>query len=84
MAKKSTLAIGIIIIIILLIGGYFLFIGESVTVYIDGENVTSQATISPFAGVNSDELNKEICTYTFEISYFKWWTNRYCRKNQKH
>ena len=63
MAKKSTLAIGIIIIIILLIGGYFLFIGESVTVYIDGENVTSQATISPFAGVNSDELNKEICTY---------------------
>ena len=66
MAKKSTLAIGIIIIIILLIGGYFLFIGESVTVYIDGENVTSQATISPFAGVNSDELNKEICTYTFE------------------
>ena len=52
MAKKSTLAIGIIIIIILLIGGYFLFIGESVTVYIDGENVTSQATISVLIPMN--------------------------------
>ena len=65
MANKGTLAIGIIVVILLLIGGYFLFVGESVNVYMDGENVTSQAIISPFAGVNTDELNKEICTYTF-------------------
>lgn len=65
MAKKGVLAIGIILIILLFIGGYFLFVGESVTVYMDGENVTSQSTISPFAGVNTDELNKEICEYTF-------------------
>ena len=66
MAKKGALAIGIIVIILLLFGGYFLFVGESVNIYMDGENVTSQATISPFAGVNTDELNKEICTYTFD------------------
>ena len=65
MASKGTLAIGIALIILLIMGGYFLFAGESITVYIDGENVTSQARISPFAGVNTDELNKEICEYTF-------------------
>ncbi|MBR0059195.1 MAG: S24 family peptidase [Methanobrevibacter sp.] len=65
MANKGVLAIGIALIILLLLGGYFLFVGESINVYMDGENVTSQTTISPFAGVNTDELNKEICTYTF-------------------
>ena len=65
MASKGTLAIGIIAVILILIGGYFLFVGESVNVYMDGENVTSQATISPFAGVDTNELNKEICAYTF-------------------
>ena len=66
MAKKGVLAIGIIVIILLLFGGYFLFVGESVNVYMDGENVTSRSTISPFAGVDTTELNKEICQYTFD------------------
>ena len=66
MIKKSTLIIGFIVIILLVIGGYFIFIGESVTVYMDGENVTSQSTISPFAGVDTNELNEEICDYTLE------------------
>ena len=66
MASKGTLAIGIIVVIILICGGYFLFIGESVNVYIDGENVTSQTIVSPFAGVDTNKLNKEICEYTFQ------------------
>ena len=66
MANKGTLAIGIIVLIILIFGGYFLFIGDSVNVYIDGENVTSQTIVSPFAGVDTNRLNKEICDYTFQ------------------
>ena len=64
MANKGTLAIGIIIIIIFVVAGYFLFVGDSITVYIDGENVTSQTIISPLAGVDTNQLNKEICDYT--------------------
>ena len=66
MANKGTLAIGIIVLIFLIFGGYFLFIGDSVNVYIDGENVTSQTIVSPFAGVDTNRLNKEICDYTFQ------------------
>ena len=65
MAKKGILAL-IIVAVVLLIGGYFLFIGDSVNVYMDGENVTSQAIVSPLSGVDTKELNKEICDYTFE------------------
>lgn len=66
MANKGTLAIGIIVIILLIFGGYFIFVGESVNVYMDGENVTSQAIVSPFAGVDTNKLNEEICNYTFQ------------------
>ena len=66
MANKGTLAIGIIIIILFVGAGYFLFVGDSVTVNIDGENVSSQTIISPFAGVDTNQLNKEICNYTMQ------------------
>ncbi|WP_296888664.1 S24/S26 family peptidase [uncultured Methanobrevibacter sp.] len=66
MASKGTLVIGAIVIILLVFAGYFIFIGESVDVYIDGENVTSRATVSPFSGVDTTALNKEICNYTFQ------------------
>ena len=66
MSNKGTYAIGIIIIVLILFAGYFVFVGESVTVYMDGENVTSQSIISPFSGVNTNELNKEISDYTFQ------------------
>lgn len=66
MASKGALAIGAVVIILLIIGGYFLFIGESVNVYMDGENITAQTTISPLAGVDSGKLSEEICDYTFE------------------
>lgn len=66
MASKGTLVIGTIVIILLVFAGYFIFIGESIDVYIDGENVTSRATVSPFSGVDTTALNKEICNYTFQ------------------
>ena len=66
MVKKSTLIIGAIILVLLIFGGYFLFAGESVNVYMDGENITSQMSISPFAGVDTNKLNEEICNYTSE------------------
>lgn len=66
MGNKGTYAIGIIIVVLILFTGYFVFVGESVNVYMDGENVTSQAIISPFSGVNTNELNKEISDYTFQ------------------
>lgn len=66
MGNKGTYAIGIIIVVLILFAGYFVFVGESVNVYMDGENVTSQAIISPFSGVNTNELNKEISDYTFQ------------------
>ena len=66
MVKKNTLIIGLIVLILLIFGGYILIAGESVNVYIDGENVTSQISISPFAGVDTNKLNEEICNYTFE------------------
>lgn len=66
MAKKGVLAIGIVLVILVLFSGYFLFVGESVTVYMDGENVSSQTIVSPFSGVDTNDLNKEICEYTFK------------------
>ncbi|SDA41051.1 S24/S26 family peptidase [Methanobrevibacter millerae] len=66
MANKGVLAIGAVVIILLLVGGYFLFIGESVNVYMDGENITAQTTISPFSGVDTGKLNDEICELTFQ------------------
>ena len=66
MAKKSHLALIIAAIILLSIGGYFLFFGETVTVYTDGENVSVSSTISPFSGVDTNKLNDEICRYTYE------------------
>ncbi len=69
MASKGTLAVGIIILILFVAGGYFLFAGDSVTVNIDGENVTSQTIISPFAGVDTNQLNQEICNYTMQTMH---------------
>ena len=66
MAKKGFLALVIAAIILLSIGGYFLFFGQTVTVYTDGENVTVSSTISPFSGVDTDKMNEEICQYTYE------------------
>lgn len=66
MASKGTYAIGIVLVVLVLFAGYFIFVGESVNVYMDGENVTSQTIVSPFAGVDTNELNKEICDYTFQ------------------
>ena len=66
MAKKGFLALIIAAIILLSIGGYFLFFGESVTVYTDGENVTVTSVVSPFSGVDTNKLNEEICQYTYD------------------
>lgn len=66
MAKKGFLALIIAAIILLSVGGYFLFFGESVTVYTDGENVTVTSVISPFSGVDTNKLNEEICQYTYD------------------
>lgn len=66
MASKGTLIIGAIVIILLIFAGYFIFLGESVDVYMDGENVTSKVIVSPFAGVDTTALNQEICNYTFQ------------------
>ena len=66
MAKKGFLALIIAAIILLSIGGYFLFFGESVTVYTDGENVTVTSVVSPFSGVDTDKMNEEICQYTYD------------------
>ncbi|MCR5027593.1 MAG: S24/S26 family peptidase [Methanobrevibacter sp.] len=65
MAKKGFLALIIIAIIVLTIGGYFLFIGNSVNVYIDGENVTTSSIISPLSGVDTNKMNNEISEYVF-------------------
>ena len=65
MAKKGFLALIIIALILLTIGGYFLFIGDSVNVYIDGENVTTSSTISPLSGVDVNKMNNEISEYVF-------------------
>ena len=66
MAKKGFLALIIAAIILLSVGGYFLFFGESVTVYTDGENVTVTSVVSPFSGVDTDKMNEEICQYTYD------------------
>ena len=58
MAKKYILAF-IIIIVILAI--FLTHESNSINVYIDGENVTTSTQ-----GVNSDELNEEICDYTLQ------------------
>ena len=58
MAKKYILAL-IIIIVILAI--FLTHESNSINVYIDGENVTTSTQ-----GVNSDELNEEICDYTLQ------------------
>lgn len=65
MAKKGILAL-VIIIILLVLSGYFIFVGESVSVYIDGENVTASSTVSPLSGVDTNRMNEEICEYTFD------------------
>lgn len=62
MAKKIILAL-LIIIFIILIGIHFA--GNSVDIYIDGENITVETTT--FADIDKHGLNKAICNYTFEV-----------------
>ncbi len=56
----------IIAIVFIAIVGYFIFSGESVEVYVDGENVSTHSVVSPLKGVDTNELNVEICEYTLE------------------
>ena len=62
MAKKIILAIVIIILAIFI--GYLVFHENSISVYIDGENVTSYSNIFIFENINTSQLNKDICNYT--------------------
>lgn len=60
MAKKIILAL-IILIFIGFLG--FTFLGnDTVSIYIDGENVT--VTTNTLSNVDTDSLNREICEYT--------------------
>ena len=63
MAKKIILAL-LILILILTTYVYFIQNDETITVFIDGENVTVE-TNARF--INNSNLNKEICEYTLNI-----------------
>ena len=63
MAKKYILAFILLILIAFLA---FNFLGNnSVDIYIDGENVS--VTTHTITGVDTENLNKEICNYTLNI-----------------
>lgn len=59
MAKKYILAF--IIILAIFLGIFLTHNNNSINVYIDGENVTTSTQ-----GINSDNLNEEICNYTLQ------------------
>ena len=61
MAKKYILAFIIIVILAIFLGIFLTQENKSINVYIDGENVTATTQ-----GVNTDELNEEICDYTLQ------------------
>lgn len=65
MAKKTILAI---VIIIIILSGFALFLtsNESVNLFIDGESVTvNTQTFNP--NVDAESLNHEICEYTLSV-----------------
>ena len=63
MAKKIILAL--IILILLIIAGLFLFGNNSVDVYLDGENVSVET--HTLSGVDAKSLNTDICSYTINV-----------------
>ena len=63
MAKKIILALTIVIIIVAVFA-FILTQGETVNVYIDGENVSVE-TNSPLD--NNNQLSEEICYYTLDV-----------------
>lgn len=63
MAKKIILAL--IILILLIIAGLFLFGNNSVDVYLDGENVSVET--HTLSGVDAKSLNTDICNYTINV-----------------
>lgn len=65
MAKRTILAVAIIIFILTFFALYFVST-ESVNVFIDGENITTKTqTINP--NIDVDSLNNEICEYTLFV-----------------
>ena len=63
MAKKIILAL--IILILIIFGGIFLFSHDSVDIFIDGENITVKTT--SLSNIDKDSLNKDICDYTLRV-----------------
>lgn len=63
MAKKIILAL--IILILIIFGGIFLFSHDSVDIFIDGENITVKTT--SLSNIDKDSLNKDICDYTLKV-----------------
>lgn len=63
MAKKIILAL--ILIILIIIFGMFLFHDNTVNIYIDGENVSVET--HTLDDVDSDNLNKAICNHTLNV-----------------
>lgn len=67
MAKKGILALILMLTALIAItaGVFFIISQETVTVYIDGENVTTSSTVSAFSGINTGQMNNQISKYTF-------------------
>lgn len=67
MAKKGILALILIIIALIAVtaGVCFILSEDTVTVYIDGENVTTSSTVSALSGINTRQMNNQISKYTF-------------------
>lgn len=63
MAKKIILAL--LVLILIIIGGITLFGGDTIDIYIDGENVTVETTT--FSDIDRTGLTRDICDYTLEV-----------------
>ena len=63
MAKKIILAL--LILILIIIGGIALFGGDTIDIYIDGENVTVETTT--FSDIDRTGLTRDICDYTLKV-----------------
>ena len=63
MAKKIILAL--LILILIIICGIALFGGDTIDIYIDGENVTVETTT--FSDIDRTGLTRDICDYTLKV-----------------
>lgn len=63
MAKKIILAL--IVLVILVFSAFIFLENDTVDIYIDGENVT--VTTHTLPGIDTENLNREICDYTVNI-----------------